>query len=148
VVGPALAINGVLGLLLAGAELDTGDDLPRHEWNFFFHFNGWHEVLHVATGTLLTIASSRERWAALGALTFGAIYAVLTPLAFIDGDDVLNVVFSDTPDNVVHAVLGVAGIIVGLASRGGARSGSGPIRARSSRRSPRPRPHSPRATRR
>jgi hypothetical protein len=77
VVGPALAINGALGLLLAGAELDTGDNLPRHEWNFFFHFNGWHEVLHVATGALLTIASSRERWAARGALTFGAIYAVL-----------------------------------------------------------------------
>jgi fermentation-respiration switch protein FrsA (DUF1100 family) len=142
VVGPALALNGVLGLLLAGAEFDTGDRLPRHEWNFFFQFNGWHEALHVATGTLLTVASLRGSWAARGALAFGLIYAALTPLAFIDGDDVLNVVFSDTPDNFVHALLGIAGVTVGLADPG--RS----TRARSPRRSPRPRPRLRRGARR
>jgi hypothetical protein len=139
-VGPALALNGLLGLLFAGAEFEVGDDLPHHGWNFFFEFNGWHELLHIATGLMLTVASFRQRWAPVGALLFGVIYAVLTPLALIDGDDVANVIFSDTRDNVVHALLGAAGLVLGIAA--------GPTWARSPRRSPRPRPRSRREARR
>jgi hypothetical protein len=35
-IGPVLALNRALGLAFGGAELETGDDLPRHEFNFFF----------------------------------------------------------------------------------------------------------------
>src|SRR4051794_11310125 len=69
-VGPALALNGLLGLLFAGAELEVGDSLPHHRWNFFFEFNGWHELLHVATGLMLSLVAFSRRWARVGALAF------------------------------------------------------------------------------
>ena len=113
-IGPALALNGVLGLSFGGTELETGNDLPRREINFFFEFNGWHHVLHVVTGGLLALALVRRAWAPALAIGFGLIYAVLTPLGFADGDDVLNVVYSDTADNFVHASLAIAGVALGL----------------------------------
>ena len=112
-IGPALALNGVLGLVFGGAELGTGDDLPRHEFNFFFEFNGWHHVLHVLTGGLLALVLVRRAWAPWLAVAFGVMYAVLTPFGFIDGDDVANVVYSHTADNFVHLTLAVLGTAIG-----------------------------------
>jgi hypothetical protein len=122
-IGPALALNGALGLVLGGAELETGDDLPRHEFNFVFEFNGWHHVLHVLTGGLLALALVRRAWAPVLALAFGLVYAVLTPLGFIDGDDVANVVYSHTADNFVHATLAVLGLAIGVAALSRRRPG-------------------------
>ena len=55
------------------------------------------------------------------AVAFGAVYAVLTPLAVLDGDDVLNVVYSDTPDNFIHLTLAVLGLAIGVLALLGAR---------------------------
>jgi hypothetical protein len=114
VVGASLMLNGILGLSFGGHEFAVRDDLPHSEFNFFFEFNGWHHVLHVVTAGILLVASLRREWAATGALVFGAVYLVLTPLALIDGDDVANLIYSDPRDNVVHATLAVVGTALGL----------------------------------
>jgi Domain of unknown function (DUF4383) len=127
-----LVEDGVIGLIFAGTDFTVSDHLPHRAWNFFFEFNSWHHVLHFATGGLLVVAALKREWAARGAFVFGAIYAVMAPLGFIDGDDVFNVFYSSARENSVHALLAVAGISLGLAS-----SAFGPSerRRRASRRS-------------
>lgn len=116
-VGPALVVGGLVGLAAGSSDMATGDTLPTHDFGPLFAFNGWHHVLHLTTGLLL-LAGLAGRRAAVGVtLAFGAFYAVLTPLAVLDGDDVLNVVYSDMPDNFIHLTLAVLGLAIGLAPR-------------------------------
>jgi hypothetical protein len=125
-VGPGLFLNGLLGLVFGGREFAVGGELPHSEFNFFFEFNGWHHVLHVVTAGILVVGVLRPRFAPAAALAFGAIYALLTPLAFLDGDDVTNVVFSDSPDNFVHLTLALIGSAAGLIALRGAEADSSP----------------------
>lgn len=120
-VGAALVAGGIAGLALGSSDLATGDRLPTHDFGPLFAFNGWHHVLHLATGLLLLAGVAGPRAAAIAALAFGAVYTVLTPLAVLDGDDVLNVIYSDTPDNFIHVTLAVVGTAVGVAAARRAR---------------------------
>jgi uncharacterized protein DUF4383 len=127
IVGPFLVIDGITGLMFAGTGLTTGAELPHREWNWFFEFNDWHQILHVATGAILVVAALRPQWSARGTLAFGAIYLVLTPVAVIDGDDIANVIFSDGRDNVIHGLLALEGILIGLAAGATGRASSTPL---------------------
>jgi hypothetical protein len=115
-VGPFLFLNGLAGLVFAGTGLSVGAHLPHREWNWFFQFNDWHQLLHVMTGALLIGGVVRRGWAGSAALIFGAVYLVLTPLGVIDGSDVANVIYSDSRDNVIHGLLAIEGVGLGLAS--------------------------------
>jgi Domain of unknown function (DUF4383) len=132
-VGPALVVGGIVGLAFGSSDLATGDDLPTHDFGPLFAFNGWHHVLHLATGVLLLAGLLRRSWALPVTVAFGALYAVLTPLAVIDGDDVLNVFYSDMPDNFIHLTLAVAGLGLGLwaaaRAKSSASSSTGPSRS-------------------
>lgn len=120
--GPALVVGGILGLAMGSSDLATGEELPTHDFGPLFAFNGWHHMLHLATGLMLLAGIAGRRAAVVAATAFGAIYAVLTPIAVLDGDDVFNVVFSDMPDNFIHLTLAVVGLAIGLA--GTSRCGS------------------------
>ena len=113
-VGPSLLIDGLGGLIFAPAGFGTGDRLPSEEWNFFFHFNAWHHLLHVLDGLVLTAGAVRRSWAPAAALLFGASYAVMAPVGFLDGDDVFDVFYSSLRENVVHTVFAVQGVTLGL----------------------------------
>jgi hypothetical protein len=117
--GPALVAGGVAGLVLGSSDLATGDELPTHEFGPLFAFNGWHHLLHLTTGLLLVAGVLRRGWALPVVVAFGAIYTVLTPLAVLDGDDVLNLVYSDLADNFIHLTLAVLGLGVWLVARKG-----------------------------
>jgi hypothetical protein len=143
-VGPALVVGGIVGLAVGSSDLATGDRLPTHDFGPLFAFNGWHHVLHLATGLLLLAGLAGRRAAAAATLAFGAVYAVLTPLAVLDGDDALNVVYSDMPDNFIHLTLAVLGLAIGLAASprcasAGPDRGRSPGRCSRSRRGPRAR---------
>jgi hypothetical protein len=117
-IGPALVAGGVAGLAFGSSDLATGDSLPTHDFGPLFAFNGWHHLLHLATGLLLVAGALRQSWALPVTVVFGAIYAVLTPLGMLDGDDVLNLVYSDLPDNFIHLTLAVLGLGLGWVARG------------------------------
>jgi hypothetical protein len=116
-VGPLLLAFGVYGLIAGGTEFETSDNLPSHELLRSFDFNGWHHVLHLVTAAPLVAGALRRQWARGAALFFGAVYIVVTPLGFLDGDDVANVVYSHTADNFIHLTLGILGIGAALLSR-------------------------------
>jgi Domain of unknown function (DUF4383) len=112
--GPFLFLDGLSGLIFAPAGFATGDHLPSEEWNFVFHFNAWHHVLHILNGTVLTAGAIRRAWAPAAALLFGATYAVMAPVGFIDGDDIFNLFYSSTRENLVHTAFAVLGVTLGL----------------------------------
>lgn len=114
VVGPVLLLDGAFGLGFAGTAFSTGDDLPRQEWNFVFHFNSWHQLLHVLNGLVLTAGAIKREWSPLAALIFGGSYALMAPVGFVDGDDVFNLFYSGTRENLVHTMFAIQGLAFGL----------------------------------
>src|SRR3712207_9026745 len=48
-----LVLGGIVGLAFGSSDLATGDELPTHDFGPLFAFNGWHPVLHLATGLML-----------------------------------------------------------------------------------------------
>jgi len=119
IVGATLLLVGVLGFL-AESKFDTsigGDSGSLDGEDFLiFEVNGWHNVVHIASGGFLLLMSSRHARARTGALAFGAIYGLVAVIGLIDGHDVLGIIPIDPADNVLHVVLAGSALAVGLLS--------------------------------
>jgi hypothetical protein len=119
IVGGTLVVVGLLGFL-AEATFDTsaGSDPGALDGENFilFEVNGWHNVVHVASGLFLLALAGRHRTARTAALSFGAIYGVVTVIGLIDGHDVLGLIPVNPADNVLHILLTVTALAAGLAS--------------------------------
>jgi hypothetical protein len=78
--------------------------------------NGWHNVIHLATG-LLGLAVWRSYSASRGyAIAFGAIYGAIAIWGLVigSGESILGIVPINTEDNVLHLLIALAGIFAGL----------------------------------
>ena len=119
VVGATLVIVGLLGFL-AEATFDTsaGSDPGALDGENFilFEVNGWHNVVHIASGLFLLALAGKHRTARTAALVFGAIYAVVTVIGLLDGHDVLGLIPVNPADNVLHILLTIAALAAGLSS--------------------------------
>jgi hypothetical protein len=118
VVGATLVLVGLLGFL-AESKFDTssgGDPGALDGENFIiFEVNGWHNVVHIASGLFLLALMRRHDTARLAALSFGAIYGVVTIIGLVDGKDVLGLFPVNPADNILHIVLTAAAFAAGLA---------------------------------
>jgi Domain of unknown function (DUF4383) len=126
--GLVLIAAGVLGLIFGNSSFDTGDSIQGGDF-LGFTVNGWHNVVHIATGAFLVLMAGSAGSAALGALIFGIIYAAVCVVGFTSDSDIFNVVAIDDADNWLHLGLAVLGIIVGL-SAGGLKLSAGRERRR------------------
>ena len=113
VAGLGLIAAGILGFFFGGSNF-AAIDPPRGEEFIVFEVNGWHNIVHIATGAFLVLMSPKARLAAIGALTFGVVYVVVVIWGFIDGNDIAEIVALNTADNWLHVALAIAGIAVGL----------------------------------
>jgi hypothetical protein len=116
---------GVLGFI-AESAFDTGGGVDGENF-IIFEVNGWHNLVHVASGLFLLALMRRHDTARIAALSFGAIYGVVTIIGLVDGEDVLGLFPINPADNVLHILLTVAAFAAGLA----------PYRDRATARSPR-----------
>jgi len=119
VIGATLVLVGLLGFL-AESKFDTatgGDGGALDGENLIlFEVNGWHNVVHIASGLLLLAVMSRPAAARAGAIAFGVIYGLVTVIGLVDGKDVLGLIPVNPADNVLHILLTVAALGAGLAS--------------------------------
>ncbi len=116
VVGATLVAAGIIGFLY-NASFATGSAVERDAVLGLLDVNGWHNVVHLATGALgLVLARSAARVYALG---LGAVYVLVFVLGLVvgDGGELLGLIPINTPDNVLHLLLGVTGLAAGLATR-------------------------------
>lgn len=117
VFGVVLVAAGILGFFY-NATFGAGDDVERDAVLGILDVNGWHNIVHIASGLVgLAVAGS---WSAarMYALAFGAVYIVVTILGFVygDGEAIFGLIPINTEDNILHLLIGVAGIAAGAAS--------------------------------
>jgi Domain of unknown function (DUF4383) len=121
VVGAVLTILGIIGFFYSSSFGSPGSVDAIFG---IFDVNGWHNVLHLATGLLGLAAAGYA--ARSYALAIGLLYLVLSIWGFIvgSGDAILSIIPVCTQDNVLHLLLGVLGLAAGAASpqRGGTRT--------------------------
>jgi len=114
VVGALLTILGIVGFFYSGSfgspgEVDRALGL--------FDVNGWGNVLHLVTGLVgLVAAGYVARAYALGA---GVLYTVVAIWGFAigGGEAILTIIPVNAPENVLHLLLGLAGLAAAAASR-------------------------------
>lgn len=113
IVGPVLILVGLLGFI-ASSSFTTGNNPPGDDF-IIFQVNGWHNLVHIASGLLLLMGIGHWARARTVTLAFGAVYLLVTIIGFIDGNDVIGLFPVDAADNVLHLVLGLTALAAGLA---------------------------------
>jgi hypothetical protein len=119
VVGATLTIAGIIGFFYnghfgSGADVFGGDTSVKVFG--ILAVNGWHNVVHLATGILGLVAAGR--FARTYALALGLAYVVVAIWGFLigSGDAILSIVPVNTEDNFLHLIIGVVGLAAGLAT--------------------------------
>src|SRR4051794_13253592 len=109
VAGVVLVVAGLLGFI-ADSSFDTGSAIQGDKF-LGFEVNGWHNLVHLASGIVLLAAANTRPTAKTVALAFGVVYGLVTIWGLIDGDEVLNVIPVNPADNVLHLFLAAAAIL-------------------------------------
>jgi Domain of unknown function (DUF4383) len=117
-VGGALTIAGIIGFFY-DSSFDTGSSLTSEAVFGVLDVNGWHNVVHLATGLLgLAAAGYAARTYALG---LGLVYVVVAIWGFAETSNGFGVILDflpvNTEDNILHLVLGLTGLAAGAATR-------------------------------
>jgi hypothetical protein len=112
-VGGTLVVAGILGYFYSsdfGAPGEVDDVLG------ILAVNGWHNLVHIATGMVgLAAAGYAAREYALG---LGALYLLVAIWGFVvgSGGEILGIIPVNTEDNLLHVVLGLTGLAAGAAT--------------------------------
>src|SRR3954452_24607955 len=109
VAGATLAVAGLLGFI-ADSSFDTGSAVQGDKF-LGFEVNGWHNLVHLASGIVLLAAANTRPTAKTVALAFGVVYGIVALWGLIDGDEVFNVIPVNPADNVLHLFLAAAAIL-------------------------------------
>ena len=118
IIGATLLAAGIIGFFY-NASFGTGDGTERDAVLGILDVNAWHNLVHIASGVLgLAVAASYGGSRAY-AFGFGAVYLLVTALGFIagNGDEIFNLIPINTEDNILHLLIGIAGVGAGLATR-------------------------------
>jgi hypothetical protein len=123
VAGAVLTIAGIIGFFYSSSFGSPGNVDAIFG---VFDVNGWHNVLHLATGLLGLAAAGYA--ARTYALAVGLLYLVLAIWGFIigSGDAILSIIPVNAGDNVLHLILGVLGLAAGAASPAATRTRPAP----------------------
>jgi len=116
VFGATLLLAGVLGFFVDASFGDLGSDVQGDEL-IVFEVNGWHNLVHIASGAIGLALAGTAAGARGFALGFGAVYLVVTIWGFATGDNVLfGLLPVNTEDNFLHLAISLAGLAAGAAS--------------------------------
>jgi len=124
--GAALLLAGIFGFI-ADASFDTsttgdgdaaGNANGQLQGDSFlgFEVNGWHNLVHIASGLVLLAAFKKRAAAKTVALAFGLVYGAVALIGLIDGNDVLGLIPVNPADNILHIALSLVGILAAFAS--------------------------------
>jgi hypothetical protein len=112
-VGAVLVIAGILGFFYSG---DFGSPGEVDDVLGLLAVNGWHNLVHIATGLLGIVAAGYA--ARAYALGLGGVYLLIAMVGFAvgSGGEILGILPVNAEDNTLHLVLGVTGVAAGLAT--------------------------------
>jgi len=130
VVGATLVLAGIIGFFYNSDF--TSDKGVRDAVFGVLDVNGWHNVVHILTGVLGLLAFALGAYAARTyAMALGIVYLAVAAWGFIvgDGDSILSIIPVNTEDNILHLLLGVAGVGAALVTPEMARTSAPPAAA-------------------
>jgi hypothetical protein len=115
VIGLSLTLAGIVGFLYS-ADFSTGsaaaDPANRDALLGVLDVNGWHNLVHLATGLLgLMVAGSYDN-SRRYAIGLGVVYSLVVILGLLYGtnDAVLGLIPINAEDDVLHALIAFAGL--------------------------------------
>lgn len=111
--GPVLLVVGAVGFF-ASSSFSVAD--PDASDLIVFDVNGWHNLVHIASGLLLLSGARSYGWARTATLLFAGTYGLVTIIGWIDGNDVLGLFPTDLADNLLHTFLTLTALAFGLMS--------------------------------
>jgi hypothetical protein len=103
VLGFTLILAGLIGFA-ADSAFDTGAGIDGDRL-LGLEVNGWHNLVHLASGLLLVAGLGSNARARKVCQLFGLTYLVVAIVGFADGDDLFTLLPVNTADNVLHLVL-------------------------------------------
>lgn len=110
VVGAVFLLVGIAGLIPALSPLQS--DGHRAVLGIF-QTDGLHNVIHLFSGVVGVVAGlSSAKASRLYFQIFGAVYALVTVVGFLQGDTVLGLIHVNAADNFLH--LGLAVLLLGI----------------------------------
>jgi len=115
VVGAVLVAAGIVGFFYSSAFGTPGNT----ELVFgLLGVNGWHNLVHLATGALGLAVMGSVASARTYALVLGVVYVALAIWGVIigSGQSILGIVPINGPDDLLHLLLGILGVAAGVAS--------------------------------
>jgi Domain of unknown function (DUF4383) len=117
VIGLTLVGAGIVGFFYS-ASFSTGDSVERDAVLGILDVNGWHNLVHIASGAIGLFLVGSYGGARTYALVVGVVYLIVAGLGFIagDGHEILGLIPVNTEDNLLHLLIGIAGIGAGLAT--------------------------------
>ena len=115
VFGWALLVAGIIGFFVSatfGSPGSTGDLLA------IFRVNGWHDLVHVASGLVGLACAGRPSSARAFAGGFGLVYLAVAIWGFALGahGNILGFLPINTGDNVLHLAIALLGLATAAAS--------------------------------
>ncbi len=113
--GATLVLVGLIGFI-ADSSFTTGNGIDGDKLLGIFEVNGIHNIVHLASGLLLLAVAPKRATARYGVLAFGAVYAIVTLIGLIDGEDVVGLIPINPADNVLHIALTAAALLAGAVS--------------------------------
>jgi hypothetical protein len=113
--GVTLVAAGIVGFFYSA---DFGDPGKVDGVLGILDVNGWHNVVHIATGLIGLAVASSYGSARAYAIGFGAVYVAIAVWGFIagDGSSLLGIIPVNTEDNFLHLLIGIAGLGAGFAT--------------------------------
>ncbi|MFL5868633.1 MAG: DUF4383 domain-containing protein [Thermoleophilaceae bacterium] len=113
--GVTLVVAGVVGFFYSSSFGQPGkvDGVLG-----ILNVNGWHNLVHIATGLIGLAVFASYGNARLYALGLGAVYVGIAIWGFIagDGSNLLGIIPVNTEDNFLHVLIGIAGLGAGAAT--------------------------------
>jgi hypothetical protein len=101
--GAVLLLRGVVGFVVLDSSFSTPGE-------------GWHHLIHLASGLVLIALAREAAGARAAALGFGVFSTGLAAIGIADGSDVVGLIEADAADKTFHTVLGLASLAAGLLS--------------------------------
>ncbi len=116
-VGGALTLAGIIGFFYE-ASFATGNEVVAEDVFGLLAVNGWHNLVHLATGLLGLAAAGYA--ARTYALALGLVYTIIAIWGFLEVENGIGVLLDLIPinneDNVLHLILGLTGLAAGAAT--------------------------------
>jgi uncharacterized protein (UPF0333 family) len=108
-IGAVLVVAGIIGFFYESKF--TSDKSVRDGVLGILDVNGWHNVVHIASGLAGLALWRTAAGARTYALGLGVVYTAVAIWGFIigDGDSILSIVPVNTEDNVLHVLIALAG---------------------------------------